>query len=221
MPRLLVGPQVDLDSALCRCLFAQQNFVGTSRGVTNKMKYVNNADINSATPRDEADYQRDMVRIIELVFFAYRDFVAAPDEILSRLKFGRAHHRVLHFVNRNPGLPVADLLKVLRITKQSLARVLKELVDEGFVEQRTGPVDRRQRLLHTTRKGRDLALKLADLQAIQIDRALSAAGRQYRPVIETFLLSMVDQSESDMVRHFIGGDGFSGQGGAGKLARQA
>src|SRR6476659_5316604 len=71
--------------------------------------------------------------IIELLFFAYRDFVGDPDEVLLKLNFGRAHHRVLHFVNRNPGMKVADLLDTLRITKQSLGRVLKQLVDEGYV----------------------------------------------------------------------------------------
>jgi DNA-binding MarR family transcriptional regulator len=71
--------------------------------------------------------------LIELLFFAYRDFVGDPDEVLAKLGFGRAHHRVLHFVNRNPGMKVAELLDVLRITKQSLGRVLKQLIDEGYV----------------------------------------------------------------------------------------
>ena len=76
--------------------------------------------------------------IIELLFFAYRDFVGDPDEVLLKLGFGRAHHRVLHFVNRNPGMKVADLLEILNITKQSLGRVLKQLVDEGYVLQKEG-----------------------------------------------------------------------------------
>src|SRR5215212_11902351 len=77
--------------------------------------------------------------LIELLFFAYRDFVSDPDEVLARFGFGRAHHRVLHFVDRNPGLKVADLLDILKITKQSLGRVLKDLIDAGLIEQRTGP----------------------------------------------------------------------------------
>lgn len=181
------------------------------------MKYVNNADINSTQPHlpvaDTDDQQHDMLRLIELVFFAYRDFVAAPDVVLERLKFGRAHHRVLHFVNRNPGLPVADLLKVLRITKQSLARVLKDLVKASFIEQIPGLKDRRQRLLHTTRKGRELAVKLADLQADHLGRALEAAGTHHRPAIEAFLLSMVDANESAMVKRFIGEPSSSQPGG--------
>src|SRR5215831_8251999 len=91
--------------------------------------------------------------IIELLFFAYRDFVSDPDEVLAKLGFGRAHHRVLHFVNRNPGIKVADLLDILKITKQSLGRVLKQLIDEGYVVQREGAQDRRQRLLHVSSAG--------------------------------------------------------------------
>src|ERR1700720_3468077 len=90
--------------------------------------------------------------IIELLFFAYRDFVGDPDHVLAKFGFGRAHHRVLHFINRNPGIKVADLLVILKITKQSLGRVLKQLVDEGYVAQREGANDRRQRLLFATPK---------------------------------------------------------------------
>src|SRR5215208_8436411 len=72
--------------------------------------------------------------LIELLFFAYRDFVSDPDEVLGKLGFGRAHHRVLHFVNRNPSIKVANLLDILKITKQSLGRVLKQLIDEGYIE---------------------------------------------------------------------------------------
>ena len=91
--------------------------------------------------------------LIELLFFAYRDFVGDADEVLAKLGFGRAHHRVLHFVNRNPGMKVAELLDILKITKQSLGRVLKQLIDDGFIEQRKG-ADRRQRLLFVTAEGR-------------------------------------------------------------------
>ena len=115
--------------------------------------------------------------IIELLFFAYRDFVGDPDEVLSKLGFGRAHHRVLHFVNRNPGMKVADLLDILNITKQSLGRVLKQLIDQGYVEQKEGAQDRRQRLLYVTPKGEALALKLAGLQTQRI----SSRFRRTRP----------------------------------------
>jgi DNA-binding MarR family transcriptional regulator len=176
------------------------------------MKYVNNADITVvlrseriARPTAEG-YDPETIRLIELIFFAYRDFVAAPDEILSRQGFGRAHHRVLHFVNRNPGLPVAELLKVLKITKQSLARVLKELVAAGFVEQRTGARDRRQRLLHTTTSGRDLAVKLAELQSRHIGAALATAGIEVRSAAERFLFAMIDAEDRGAVGRLIGGD---------------
>ena len=114
-----------------------------------------------------------MFVLIELLFFAYRDFVADPDRILENIGFGRAHHRVLHFVDRQPGLTIAELLDILRITKQSLSRVLKELLDQNYVEQRAGVSDRRQRLLYPTNEGRRLARDLARLQTERFTRALS------------------------------------------------
>src|SRR5213080_466566 len=110
--------------------------------------------------------------IIELLFFAYRDFVGDADHELESFGFGRAHHRVLHFVHRYPSLKVADLLDVLRITKQSLGRVLKQLLDQGYIVQKTGNNDRRQRLLFATAKGEALVGKLAGLQTDRINRAL-------------------------------------------------
>src|SRR3954467_1556052 len=108
--------------------------------------------------------------IIELLFFAYRDFVGDADQVLEQFGFGRAHHRVMHFVHRYPGLKVADLLDVLRITKQSLGRVLKQLLDEGYIVQKTGNNDRRQRLLFASTKGEALVAKLAGLQTDRINR---------------------------------------------------
>lgn len=130
--------------------------------------------------------------IIELFFFAYRDFTSDPDQILADYGFGRAHHRVLHFVNRMPGLTVAELLDVLRITKQSLARVLKQLIDTGHVIQVQGPRDRRQRELYPTAKGRALALALARPQSRRIHDALEGAKVEDRSVIERFLKAMVN-----------------------------
>src|SRR5215813_586417 len=137
------------------------------------------ADINVSVPvvAAEARHRAEPVwDLIELLFFAYRDFVGDADEVLAKFGFGRAHHRVLHFVNRNPGMKVADLLNVLRITKQSLGRVLKLLVDEGYVIQKEGANDRRQRLLYVTAKGEALAMKLATLQTERIARALAERG---------------------------------------------
>lgn len=130
--------------------------------------------------------------IIELFFFAYRDFTSDPDQILADYGFGRAHHRVLHFVNRRPGLTVAELLDVLKITKQSLARVLKQLIDTDHVAQLQGPRDRRQRELYPTAKGRSLALALARPQSRRIHAALEDYGANERISIERFLKSMVN-----------------------------
>ena len=130
--------------------------------------------------------------LIELVFFAYRDFTSDPDQILADYGFGRAHHRVLHFVNRRPGLTVAELLDVLKITKQSLARVLKQLIDTGHVVQVQGPRDRRQRELYPTAKGRALALALARPQSRRIHTALGDSGLGNRASIELFLKAMVN-----------------------------
>jgi DNA-binding MarR family transcriptional regulator len=130
--------------------------------------------------------------IIELLFFAYRDFTSDPDQILADYGFGRAHHRVLHFVNRMPGLTVAELLDVLKITKQSLARVLKQLIDTGHIVQVQGPRDRRQRELYPTTKGRALALALARPQSRRIRRALEETGPANRGAVEHFLKAMVN-----------------------------
>lgn len=130
--------------------------------------------------------------IIELFFFAYRDFTSDPDQILTEYGFGRAHHRVLHFVNRTPGLTVAELLDVLKITKQSLARVLKQLIDAGHIVQVQGPRDRRQRELYPTAKGRTLSLALARPQSRRIHDALEGAGPDDRAVVERFLKGMVN-----------------------------
>jgi DNA-binding MarR family transcriptional regulator len=141
--------------------------------------------------------------IIELLFFAYRDFVGDPDEVLSKLAFGRAHHRVLHFVNRNPGMKVADLLEILNITKQSLGRVLKQLVDQGFVVQKEGAQDRRQRLLYVTPKGEALALKLAGLQTARIGRAFAELGPGAHEAARRFLTAMIDADNREGVLHQI------------------
>jgi len=145
--------------------------------------------------------------IIELLFFAYRDFVGDADDVLAKLSFGRAHHRVLHFVNRHPGMKVADLLEVLKITKQSLGRVLKQLVDQGYVVQKEGENDRRQRLLFVTPKGETLALKLALLQTQRISRALAELGPGAHEAARRFLAAMIDAENRDgVLRQIARGD---------------
>jgi DNA-binding MarR family transcriptional regulator len=141
--------------------------------------------------------------IIELLFFAYRDFVGDADDVLAKLSFGRAHHRVLHFVNRHPGMKVADLLDVLKITKQSLGRVLKQLVDDGYVVQKEGENDRRQRLLYVTPKGEQLAMKLAGLQTERIARALGEIGPHAHEAARRFLVAMIDAEGRDDVQKLI------------------
>lgn len=137
--------------------------------------------------------------IIELLFFAYRDFVGDADHVLEEFGFGRAHHRVVHFVHRYPGLTVADLLDVLRITKQSLGRVLKQLMDEGYIVQRAGTKDRRQRLLFATPKGEALVAQLAGLQTVRITRALKEIDPSGAQAVLGFLQAMIDRDDPDKV----------------------
>jgi DNA-binding MarR family transcriptional regulator len=178
-------------------------------GVTINPKYVNMTDIifsstakRQAVP-DSSPAREPIWDLIELLFFAYRDFVSDPDHVLEKFGFGRAHHRVLHFVNRNPGMKVADLLDILRITKQSLGRVLKQLVDEGYVIQKEGPDDRRHRLLFVTPKGEQLAMKLAGLQTERITRALAGLGPSAHEAARSFLAAMVDDESREDVLRFI------------------
>jgi DNA-binding MarR family transcriptional regulator len=172
------------------------------------------ADINiqnfSSDPDSRAPEGRPPARagdlrwdIIELLFFAYRDFVGDADHELEVFGFGRAHHRVLHFVHRYPGLKVADLLDVLRITKQSLGRVLKQLLDEGYILQKTGNNDRRQRLLYATAKGEALVAKLAGLQTDRINRALRGIGPEGAETVRLFLRAMIDHEDPDKVLEII------------------
>jgi DNA-binding MarR family transcriptional regulator len=112
----------------------------------------------------------------DLLFFGYRDFTAGADAILAELGMGRAHHRVLHFVGRRPGITVGDLLGILGITKQSLGRVLTPLVEQGYVLQAPGRNDRRQRLLSLTPRGIELERRLFERQREWLTRAYREAG---------------------------------------------
>jgi DNA-binding MarR family transcriptional regulator len=166
------------------------------------------ADINnSLASRQPRSAESPVVDLIELLFFAYRDFISDPDAILAKSSFGRAHHRVLHFVDRNPGLTVADLLDILKITKQSLARVLKELVDSGFIEQRTGEEDRRQRLLYATATGQALSASLSAPQERRIKTALAALGPEGRLTVTTFLFGMINAQEQPKAARLVDKDG--------------
>ncbi|MGV1014597.1 MAG: MarR family winged helix-turn-helix transcriptional regulator [Methyloceanibacter sp.] len=140
-----------------------------------------------------------LLEFAELLFFAYRDFTRDPDAILKDFGFGRAHHRVLHFVNRHSGLRVVDLLDILTITKQSLSRVLKQLIDKGYIVQQAGSSDRRERLLFPTEKGRMLAERLAAPQLVRLAGALRAAGPGAETAIRQFLEAMVNAEERPKV----------------------
>src|SRR3990172_7560154 len=140
-----------------------------------------------------------LLEFAELLFFAYRDFTRDPDTILKDFGFGRAHHRVLHFVNRHSGLRVADLLDILNITKQSLGRVLKQLIDKGYIVQQAGSSDRRERLLFPTDAGRALAERLAAPQLVRLSEALKAAGPGAEATLRRFLESMVNAEERPKV----------------------
>lgn len=152
----------------------------------------------------------EALALTELLFFAYRDFVAEPDRILTRYGFGRAHHRVLHFVSRYPGQTVAGLLTILAITKQSLARVLRDLVTEGFIEQRAGDIDRRQRLLFPTAKGEALAGELMALQRRRISQSLARVAPAGRPAVEAFLLGLVEAEAREGIARMVLGRSVGG-----------
>ncbi len=146
---------------------------------------------------------REALELVELFFFAYRDFVGDADRLLADYGFGRAHHRVLHFVHRRPDLSIAALLDILQITKQSLNRVLKQLLDARLVEARAGARDRRQRLLRLTPEGARLARGLADLQSARFRRVLDEMPETARAGAASFLFAMIDPRERAAVRdHF-------------------
>jgi DNA-binding MarR family transcriptional regulator len=139
----------------------------------------------------------------DLLFFAYRDFTNVADQVLEELGLGRAHHRALHFIGRNPGITVSGLLAILRITKQSLARVLNALVDEGFVGQAPGFEDRRLRLLTLTDTGRALEQRLFDSQREKLSKAYRDAGPQAVQGFRTVMRAMMDHG----ARAYIDGIG--------------
>jgi DNA-binding MarR family transcriptional regulator len=135
----------------------------------------------------------------DLLFFAYRGFTNVADKVLEELGMGRAHHRALHFIGRNPGITVSGLLAILRITKQSLARVLNALVDEGFVSQAPGFEDRRLRLLTLTENGRVLEKRLFDAQRDRVTQAYRDAGPQAVQGFRTVMRAMMDKGARDYI----------------------
>lgn len=175
-----------------------------------KIIYVNNTDPFSGDcdARHEMGKARDTKNgdfndAVELMFFAYRDFIADPDVILAAHGFGRAHHRVLHFVAGNPAISIADLLDILRVTKQSLARVLRDLIDGNYIEQRIGANDRRKRLLHLTAKGSALHGKLIAPQEKRFDEVLAAIGPQAFEQWKKTMRLVINSEDRDNVDELI------------------
>lgn len=163
------------------------------------------AEIKNTIPhKDEATpfSEEELRQAMELLFFAYRDFTGEADEILSEYGFGRAHHRVIYFVKRNHGLSVNRLLDILKITKQSLSRVLGQLVREGFIDQRTDIDDRRRRILSLTDKGERLESKLTRAQGTRIGKAYKDAGLESISGFKKVLTLMINDADR---QRFSGG----------------
>jgi DNA-binding MarR family transcriptional regulator len=158
---------------------------------TRESKFVPPPKLPPPTPVvDVGDAEMRLTQ--DLLFFAYRDFTNVADQVLEELGLGRAHHRALHFIGRNPGITVSGLLAILRITKQSLARVLNALVDEGYVGQAPGFEDRRLRLLTLTDNGRTLEQRLFQAQRDRIAEAYRTAGPQAVRGFQTVMRAMMD-----------------------------
>jgi DNA-binding MarR family transcriptional regulator len=137
---------------------------------------------------------------IEAMFFAYRGFTADPDRILEGMDYGRAHHRAVHFIHRSPGTTVNNLLSILGVTKQSLNRVLRTLIDDGLVESRVGRDDKRERHLHLTPRGAELERALSDAQRARMRAAYRSAGPQAVQGFRQVLEAMMDP---EMRRHYL------------------
>ncbi|MEM1344826.1 MAG: MarR family transcriptional regulator [Pseudomonadota bacterium] len=140
---------------------------------------------------------------IELLFFAYRDFTADPDDVLAQRGYGRAHHRAIHFVKRRPGITVAGLLAILRVTKQSLNRVLRQLIEDGLIDSRPGTLDRRQRNLHLTPEGETLEARLSRPQRARLRRAYTHAGPEAVAGFRSVLEQILDESGREAVLSLV------------------
>ena len=156
-------------------------------------------DIDLTTIGDEQLF----IKSTELLYFAYRDFIARPDGMLQTYGFGRAHHRILFFVGQYPGMSVAELLKILNITKQSLSRVLSALIDQGYILQEIGPEDRRQRLLNLTKKGKALLLEVSTYQKDQILKACKKSGPAATMGFWQVLTALINDKDRDDILNLI------------------
>lgn len=158
-------------------------------------------------PADPAPTEAMLREGAELMFFGYRSFTSDPDRILDERNYGRAHHRALHFIGRRPGLTVADLLDILHVTKQSLSRVLKPLIDHGLVEQKVGETDRRQRMLYLTAEGQAFEERLSAPQRQRLTRAFMDAGPEAVAGFRAVLTAIMEPEERrEALAHFAGAD---------------
>ncbi|GJM02335.1 MAG: hypothetical protein DHS20C08_08360 [Rhodomicrobium sp.] len=179
------------------------------------MTDINTKSTDSPTENDEettspvslSGKHEHILTLMELFYFAYRDFTGDGDEVLAKIGYGRAHHRVIHFVHHYPGLRVAELLSILKITKQSLARVLKQLVDEDYITQKPGQQDRRERLLYTTQKGQELATQLAKPQINRFEHSINQLSKKEQETVEKFLFSLIQQGNRHDVINLMAQNG--------------
>ncbi len=162
--------------------------------------------LQNLNPNSSDLSQEEMRQAIELLFFAYRDFTGEADAVLAYFGFGRAHHRAIYFIGRNPRISVSDLLAILKITKQSLSRVLTQLIDEGYVRQDTDPIDRRRRLLHLSEKGAELEWQLTQRQSARITRAYAAAGAGSVAGFRSILRAIIDEDDRQRVGRRVDGE---------------
>lgn len=149
------------------------------------------------------DDEQLFLKSTELLYFAYRDFIAWPDEVLEKYGFGRAHHRVIFFVSQNPGMTVAELLKVLNITKQSLSRVLSALIEKGYIVQEIGEKDRRKRLLNLTAMGKDLLAEVSNHQKENMISACKSAGVEPTAGFWKVLMGLINENDRDEILNLI------------------
>ena len=163
---------------------------------------VNMADVK---PIGKALFLREeeLRRGIEMMFFSYRDFTSEADTILAEQDMGRAHHRAIYFIGRHPGITVNDLLGILNITKQSLSRVLSGLMKDGFVLQKTGATDRRQRLLYLTETGSELEARLTALQGRRFAAAYREAGAEAVDGFQQVLRGLMDQDTLEQMKQQV------------------
>ena len=141
----------------------------------------------------------DLRQAIELLFFGYRDFTGDADNILAEFGLGRAHHRAIYFIGANPGITVGQLLDILRITKQSLSRVLNQLVDDDFVQQNLDAEDRRRRCLYLTKRGQNLESQLTEIQSRRIAKAYRDAGAESVAGFRTVLHGLINEEDQSKV----------------------